>query len=90
MNPLHVGCHLCHAAARQPCRWGTAPGEFHSRRTRHAEVLAEMREQEPEKLETYFIDTVHSLANGDLCTPDKHGICTKCGQEAEKLRPILG
>ena len=83
MDPIYVGCHLCHASVGQPCRFGLDDGEkYHSRRVGQAE-------RGP-----HWIDTEHALAHGELCTghKDAHAgwadLCTKCGQSISRLKAI--
>lgn len=82
IDPIYVSCHLCHADVGQACRWGCAPGEYHSRRVSRAE-------RGP-----FEIDTEHALAHGTLCTGHSSGtsgwadICTVCGQTISRLQGI--
>lgn len=82
MEPIYVGCHLCHADPGQACRFGLFNGDkYHSRRVNQA------------KNGPHWIDTEHALAHGDTCTGHEgpegwQDLCTKCGQKISRLKAI--
>lgn len=79
MNPIYVGCHLCHAQVGEACRFGLGPDEeFHTRRIARAAAGGD------------GIKTEHGIAHGEQCTPisGMEDICINCGQLIARLKKI--
>lgn len=82
INPLHVGCHLCHAHCGVPCRWSVSEDEpFHNRRILRAATISTERQANPDTWAERHRDIEHAIANGMLCTDIRDGICHICGTD---------
>lgn len=93
LDPIYVSCHMCHSEVGEPCKaWAHRfdDNRYCDRRVAHAERasahVTDEGYQGPE------IDVAHAVARGSLCTDHSpgvcQGVCTRCGQDIERLKSI--